>query len=171
VLAKRIVDFFGRIFEPYRVYTFPFLQYLLRAASTILGLVIKVPAFWPEYRDSLIQAERMLKTFCRKTWVSGKTLRSLTKFTELVAKVMSDTEARGVYHRGLLSPASTLKSWTFTGSGEQAMESEQTAALAPGGRSEHLPGRADSQAQPSRQGMAWRRDATVIRPIQSIKPL
>ncbi|KAL3451703.1 hypothetical protein BJX65DRAFT_304291 [Aspergillus insuetus] len=75
-LADRIVAFFARIFEPYRIYTFPFLQYLLGAASTILGLIIRVPVFRSRHTHSLVQAAQMMNTFCKKTWVSGKTLRS-----------------------------------------------------------------------------------------------
>ncbi|CAG7921123.1 unnamed protein product [Penicillium olsonii] len=152
MFAKRIVDFFGRVFEPFRVYTFPFLQYLLGAASTILGLVIKVPAFWPKYKDSLIQAERMMTTFCRKTWVSGKSLRSITKYTELVSKVMKDTEARGTFHGGILSPASTLKGWTFKKSGHQVLEGKIPAIPGYGYRGKNMPGEADSQEQLNRHG-------------------
>jgi hypothetical protein len=98
-LANRIVAFFARIFEPYRIYTFPFLQYLLGAASTILGLIIRVPVFRSRHTHSLVQAAQMMNTFCRKTWVSGKTLRSVKRFTDMMAKVVSQNQNNSL--RGL----------------------------------------------------------------------
>ncbi|KAL4869905.1 fungal-specific transcription factor domain-containing protein [Aspergillus spectabilis] len=105
-LADRIVAFFARIFEPYRIYTFPFLQYLLGAASTILGLIIRVPVFRSRHTHSLVQAAQMMNTFCRKTWVSGKTLRSVKRFTDMMAKVVSQNQnssLKGLQPRGTSS--------------------------------------------------------------------
>ncbi|OJJ05338.1 hypothetical protein ASPVEDRAFT_44823 [Aspergillus versicolor CBS 583.65] len=92
-LADRIVVFFSRIFEPHRIYTFPFLQYLLGAASTILGLVIRTPAFRQRHTSSVVQAAQMMNTFCAN-WVSGKTLRSVRRYTDMVAKVVGGGDAR-----------------------------------------------------------------------------
>jgi hypothetical protein len=103
-LADRIVAFFARIFEPYRIYTFPFLQYLLGAASTILGLIIRVPVFRSRHTHSLVQAAQMMNSFCRKTWVSGKTLRSVKRFTDMMARVVSQNQNSSL--RGL-QPRST----------------------------------------------------------------
>jgi hypothetical protein len=108
-LADRIVAFFACIFEPYRIYTFPFLQYLLGAASTILGLIIRVPVFRSRHTHSLVQAAQMMNTFCRKTWVSGKTLRSVKRFTDMMAKVVSQSQnssLRGLQPRASSSPDS-----------------------------------------------------------------
>ncbi|KAL6232496.1 hypothetical protein BDW75DRAFT_242894 [Aspergillus navahoensis] len=88
ILADRIVVFFSRIFEVHRVYTFPFLQYLLGAGSTIMGLILRVPSFRPRYIGSVVNAAQMMNTFCKKTWVSGKSLRSVKQFTDMATKVV-----------------------------------------------------------------------------------
>ncbi|KAF9890589.1 hypothetical protein FE257_005720 [Aspergillus nanangensis] len=98
-LADRIVAFYSRIFEPYRLYTFPFLQYLLGASSTILGLIIKVPVFRSRHTHSVIQAAQMMNTFCQKTWVSGKTLRSVKRFTDMMTEVVNQNTLRSSYPR------------------------------------------------------------------------
>ncbi|KAJ5858592.1 hypothetical protein N7534_003869 [Penicillium rubens] len=96
-LADRIVAFYSQTFEPYRLYTFPFLQYLLGASSTILGLIIKVPIFRSRHTHSVVQAAQMMNTFCQKTWVSGKTLRSIKHFTDMMAEVINQNSLRASY--------------------------------------------------------------------------
>jgi hypothetical protein len=122
-LADRIVSFYSRIFEKYRIYTFPFIQYLLGAASTILGLIIKVPVFQSKHTHSLVQAAQMMNTFCNKTWVSGKTLRSVKRFTVMMANVINQNSLRSLRPRNTSSRDSMALNATLSvASGQSPMD-------------------------------------------------
>lgn len=88
-LASSVVDLFSRVLEPYAIYTFPFLQYLLSSASIVLGLLIKEPSFRTLYSQSVFRAARMISIFLKKTWVSGRTVRSVARFNQLVCRSLS----------------------------------------------------------------------------------
>lgn len=93
-LAESILDLFSRVLEPYQMYQFPFLQYLLGAASIMLGILIKVPGFVRRCGDSIARAAHLIRIFCRKTWISGKMARSVTRFTSVAARIVENVAPR-----------------------------------------------------------------------------
>lgn len=92
-LANSTLELFSHIFEPYRMCTYPFLQYLLGSASIVLGLIIKEPTFRMKYGRSVIRAAQMINVFCKRTWVSGKSARSIARFNQIVYKILSQDGA------------------------------------------------------------------------------
>ncbi|OOQ91332.1 hypothetical protein PEBR_00320 [Penicillium brasilianum] len=134
-LADRIISFYSRIFDKYRIYTFPFIQYLLGAASTILGLIIKVPVFRSRHTNSLVQAAQMMTTFCNRTWVSGKTLRSVKRFTDMMANVVNQNSLRTLRPQSTKNCDSmTLNGTLSVASGQSPMDGhdQNTSSLAGG---------------------------------------
>ncbi|RDW79236.1 fungal specific transcription factor domain-containing protein [Aspergillus mulundensis] len=139
-LADRIIAFYSRIVDPYGIYTFPFIEYLLGAASTALGLIVKVPVFRLRHTHSVMQATHMLNTFCTKTWVSGKTLRSVKRFTDMMTDVINQCnnprslQPRNARSRDSNPPGTngasnaTSRKYSLEGSSQNATRLEFTAA-------------------------------------------
>ncbi|KAJ5520428.1 hypothetical protein N7463_000881 [Penicillium fimorum] len=89
--------------------------------------------------------------FCRKTWVSGKTLRSVTNFNDMLTKLFGENELRNAHSGGLLSPVSLAKASTGAGIGEQVRQDQHNSALAPGTGSQYPPGLSSCITELSRE--------------------
>ncbi|KAL3474865.1 fungal-specific transcription factor domain-containing protein [Aspergillus californicus] len=71
-------------------FTFPFLHYLISAAIISLGLILKEPVLKTTYGPTPLRAVELLEAFCRKTWVSGKLIRIVSRLREIARKVLGD---------------------------------------------------------------------------------
>lgn len=87
-LAERMVNIFARSFEEFKISTFPFLQYLLGSTCILLGLMIKLPTFKHKYGALVIRGVSLIRLFCQRTWVSGKTARSVAKLIEMASNIV-----------------------------------------------------------------------------------
>ncbi|KAL4998705.1 hypothetical protein BDV10DRAFT_70102 [Aspergillus recurvatus] len=86
-LARSIFEQFCDIPDQYPKFEFPFPHYLARTTMISLGLIIKEPTFRQVYGSWTLQMSRDIKSICRRTWVSGKFVRSavaLNRMTEAV---------------------------------------------------------------------------------------
>lgn len=88
VLADTIINIYSETFYAHQLYHFPFLQYLLAAASVMLSIIGHDPLLQETYGRSVAASIRMSRTFCRKTWVSGKTTRVVQRLTDAATKVL-----------------------------------------------------------------------------------
>ncbi|KAL5046075.1 fungal-specific transcription factor domain-containing protein [Aspergillus fruticulosus] len=92
-LARSIFDQFYEIPDQWPKFEFPFPHYLARTTIISLGLIIKEPLFQQAYGARTLQMSRHIKSFCRKTWVSGKFARlavALNKMAEAVLGQQSE---------------------------------------------------------------------------------
>lgn len=87
-LAQRIIDDFRSVPEEHPKYTFPFLHYLTSATIIALGLVIKQPSFKEAYGERTLEAARSLREHCRKTWMSGKMIRTVWKLNRMADAIL-----------------------------------------------------------------------------------
>lgn len=99
-LAGQLVDASPLMSPTDNIFTFPFVHYLLGAASIVIGLASKLPVFKNECGAIAVQAARLVNTFCERTWVSGQMARSIAKLNEMVV------QAVGTDVTGLLEPGS-----------------------------------------------------------------
>ncbi|CAI7630251.1 unnamed protein product [Penicillium pancosmium] len=88
-LAQRIIDDFKKVPEEHPKYTFPFLHYLTSATIIALGLIIKQPSFKGAYGDLTLEATVSLREHCRKTWMSGKMIRTVGKLKQMADAILS----------------------------------------------------------------------------------
>ncbi|PKX88820.1 fungal specific transcription factor domain-containing protein [Aspergillus novofumigatus IBT 16806] len=87
-IAIRIIEECGYLLEEKATYAFPFFHYLLSATIVSLGLIIKEPTFKVSYGPTTLQAAQILKSYCRKTWVSGKLIRSVLRLSQMALQVL-----------------------------------------------------------------------------------
>lgn len=74
--------------------TFTFLHYFVSATMISMGLIIKEPSFKAAYGNATLQAARMLRTYCRQTWISGRMVRSIYRLNQMATRVLSDYSSR-----------------------------------------------------------------------------
>jgi hypothetical protein len=89
--ARQIVDMFGQCSLADGVYGFPFLPHLLEATILMLACLTRLPYLKPAYRDTVDVAIEMLKKLYRKTWVSGKVARIISKLGDIIPQVFSSS--------------------------------------------------------------------------------
>lgn len=108
-LAQRIIDDFKNVPEEHPKYTFPFLHYLTSAAIIALGLIIKQPSFKEAYGDLTLEATLSLREHCRKTWMSGKMIRTVGKLKQMADAILSSNHQSFQDPRALdILPASSI---------------------------------------------------------------
>ncbi|PYI30576.1 hypothetical protein BP00DRAFT_398394 [Aspergillus indologenus CBS 114.80] len=75
--------------EEQTVFTYPFFHYLLSAAIISIGLIIKQPSYKDAFGDITMKAIQVLEAYPRRTWVSGKLIRNVSKLGHIVRRVMA----------------------------------------------------------------------------------
>ncbi|TIA08296.1 hypothetical protein D6C81_09144, partial [Aureobasidium pullulans] len=98
-LAGQLVDASPLMSPTDNIFTFPFVHYLLGAASIVIGLASKLPVFKNECGAIAVQAARLVNTFCERTWVSGQMARSIAKLNEMVVQAVG-TDVTGLPELG-----------------------------------------------------------------------
>lgn len=88
--------------------TFPFLHYFVSATMISLGLIIKGPSFKAAYGNATLQAARMLRTYCRQTWVSGRMARSIYRLYQMATRVLGDGSSRPASREASVARKSAL---------------------------------------------------------------
>ena len=119
-LAHNIIQCFNKIPKERARSIFPFLYYFVTATMISLGLIIKEPSFKATYGNETIQAAKLLRRYCRETWISGRMARTVHRLNRLAAHILNDNGIPGESFPGKLHP-------TFSGRG--AMPQSQTPAL------------------------------------------
>lgn len=74
--------------------TFTFLHYFIFATMISLGLIIKEASFKAAYGNATLQAARVLRTYCRQTWISGRMARSIYRLSQMATRVLGDGSSR-----------------------------------------------------------------------------
>ncbi|KAJ6031891.1 hypothetical protein N7540_002623 [Penicillium herquei] len=87
-LSSKVIELFLQIPEQKNVFTFPFFHYLITAAIISLGLLIKEPAFRLKYGSITLRAVQLLQSYCTRTWVSGKTIRNVSRLRSMILQVL-----------------------------------------------------------------------------------
>lgn len=90
-LACQIIDDFHKIPTHYPKYTFPFVHYVTSATVIVYDIVIKYPTSKDAYRESLLTALQMLKVCYRRTWISGKMIRIISKMNTIISETLGGT--------------------------------------------------------------------------------
>lgn len=67
------------------------MNFLMSAAIILFSIVIKNPGFKDSYRKSITSAVQSMLIYCRKTWVSGKTIRTVSKLNRMVRGTLSQS--------------------------------------------------------------------------------
>lgn len=89
-ITRGIIEEFNQIPEENVAYTFPLFQYLTSAVIISLGLIIKQPNFKDLYGNLTLHAALSLKAYCRRTWVSGKLIRAVSRLNEIASLVLDN---------------------------------------------------------------------------------
>ncbi|KAJ5725295.1 uncharacterized protein N7483_006652 [Penicillium malachiteum] len=87
-LSSKVIELFLQIPEQKDIFTFPFFHYLITAAIISLGLLIKEPAFRLKYGSITLRAVQLLESYCTRTWVSGKTIRNVSRLGSMIFQVL-----------------------------------------------------------------------------------
>lgn len=93
-LASACIGVVDNIPAEYPKYSFTFAHYVISASMILLSIVVKDPKFKDNYRDSIITAARILSVYCRKTWVSGKMIRTVSELNRLARHLSHHQVAR-----------------------------------------------------------------------------
>ena len=109
-LAHNIIQGFNKIPKERARSIFPFLYYFVTATMISLGLIIKEPSFKATYGNETIQAAKLLRRYCRETWISGRMARTVHRLNRLAAHILNDNGIPGESFPGKLHP-------TFSGRG------------------------------------------------------
>lgn len=91
--AHDIIERHFQIPDEYPKFLYPFIHYLANAATISLIILIKEPLFRPTYGAATILAVRTLRSYCTKTWVSGKLIRSVMRLNKMTTMVLGDDPA------------------------------------------------------------------------------
>ncbi|KAL4863938.1 fungal-specific transcription factor domain-containing protein [Aspergillus spectabilis] len=67
-------------------FTYAFLHYLITATIMSLGLIIKERSLEAAYGGTTLHGVVIIETYCRKTWVSGKLIRTVSRLGEIAKK-------------------------------------------------------------------------------------
>lgn len=89
-LSSSIIDVFDKVPTNYPKYGFPFISYVMSATMILVSIVTKNPKLKDRYRKSIISAVQSMLYYCRKTWVSGKTIRTVSKLNRMVRSTLDE---------------------------------------------------------------------------------
>lgn len=89
---------FDEIPEEYPKFGFSFINYLMSSAMILISIVTKNPGFKENYRGPVISAVHSLSRYCRKTWLSGKTIRMISKLNSMVRSTFDQSIGKSYEH-------------------------------------------------------------------------
>ncbi|KAB8219308.1 fungal-specific transcription factor domain-containing protein [Aspergillus novoparasiticus] len=112
-IACNIIQEFKQI-PQYTASAFPFLHSLVGATVVTLGLIIREPSFKATYGNITLHAAISLENYCRKTWVSGKMIRTIRRLNQITSSVLSDSRNRASSRSALQPPSHNHKTDTNT---------------------------------------------------------
>ncbi|MCJ1360184.1 MAG: hypothetical protein MMC33_010187 [Icmadophila ericetorum] len=82
-LASTVAALFDAIPNQYPKVSFPFINYLTNATMIMFSIVNKNSDLKQAYQHAVISAVRTLMVACRKTWVSGRLIRTISTLDKL----------------------------------------------------------------------------------------
>ncbi|KAF7596709.1 hypothetical protein BBP40_000137 [Aspergillus hancockii] len=112
-MACKIIQEFKQVPLESTASAFPFLHSLVGATVVALGLIIREPSFKSTYGNLTLHAAVSLENYCRKTWVSGKMIRTIRRLNQITSSVLSASKATASDRRPYASgrqPPSTIQS-------------------------------------------------------------
>lgn len=131
-IASDVIQDCIEISEEQTVFTYPFFHYLLSAAIISIGLIIKKPSCKDAFGDMALKAIHALESYPRKTWISGKLIRNVSKLGHIVRRVMADSApSEGVHssrlfaNRDCVSRESAERSFECADRGESVVQEMQ----------------------------------------------
>ncbi|KAH6949645.1 fungal-specific transcription factor domain-containing protein, partial [Ilyonectria sp. MPI-CAGE-AT-0026] len=83
-LACSILQFFREIPDDYPKYVFSLMDYMISATIVLVAVVVQNAGFKDKYRNVIVAAIQSIALYCRKTWVSGKTIRVISRLDRMV---------------------------------------------------------------------------------------
>ncbi|KAB8253989.1 fungal-specific transcription factor domain-containing protein [Aspergillus pseudonomiae] len=104
-IASNIIQEFKQI-PQYTASAFPFLHSLVGATVVTLGLIIREPSFKAMYGNITLHAAISLENYCRKTWVSGKMIRTIRRLNQITSSVLSHSRNQPSKRSAALQPSS-----------------------------------------------------------------
>jgi hypothetical protein len=87
-LASNVAALFDVIPNQYPKVSFPFINYLTNATMIMFSIVNKNSEFKQIYQQAIVSAVRTLMVACRKTWVSGKLIRTISTLDKLTRSTL-----------------------------------------------------------------------------------
>ena len=112
-IAHNIIQGFNTIPKERARSIFPFLYYFVTATMISLGLIIKEPSFKATHGNATIQAARLLRTYCRETWISGRMARTVHRLNQMAARILNDNGIPGELSSRKLLPTFPGRSGTI----------------------------------------------------------
>ena len=82
--AASIIQLFDKIPDTYPRYSFVFMHPVTSATMILFSIASRNPALATRYGSTLLLAVHFLRSYCQKTWVSGKMIRTVSKLNEIV---------------------------------------------------------------------------------------
>ncbi|KAF4547703.1 Fungal specific transcription factor domain-containing protein 4 [Elsinoe fawcettii] len=80
-LAAEMIETYEQILDPDTPFTFPFGHYLTSAVMILVDLTSQDADLKSRYQKAVLSGVRNLEVYCRRTWVSGKMMRSISKLS------------------------------------------------------------------------------------------
>ena len=117
-LASSVAALFDAIPDQYPKVSFPFINYLANATMIMFSIVNKNSDFKQAYQQAIFSAVGTLMVACRKTWVSGKLIRTILTLDKLSRSTLgpiSDLPVRSTASGKSSQPAHDAKTrflWT-----------------------------------------------------------
>ncbi|KAM5364980.1 hypothetical protein ACJZ2D_011240 [Fusarium nematophilum] len=98
-LACSIIRFFQEIPEEYPKYVFSLMDYMMSATIVLVAIVVQNAGFKDRYRTVIVAAVQSIALYCRKTWVSGKTIRVISRLDRMVRNTFGPSAGVGLDDR------------------------------------------------------------------------
>ncbi|OJK03456.1 hypothetical protein ASPACDRAFT_111253 [Aspergillus aculeatus ATCC 16872] len=131
-IASDVMQECIEISEEQTIFTYPFFHYLLSAAIISIGLIIKQPSCKDAFGDIALKAIQVLEFYPRRTRISGKLIRNVSKLGHIVRRVMAHSApSEGVHtsclfaNRGYVSRESAERSFECADRGESVVQEMQ----------------------------------------------
>ena len=123
-LAHNIIQGFNKIPKERARSIFPFLYYFVTATMISLGLIIKEPSFKATYGNETIQAAKLLRRYCRETWISGRMARTVHRLNRMAAHILNDNGIPGESFSDKLHPTFSRRGGALPQSQTPALDSQ-----------------------------------------------
>ncbi|KEF51435.1 uncharacterized protein A1O9_12584 [Exophiala aquamarina CBS 119918] len=98
-LAASIIEIFDSIPAHFPKFLFPFTHFIMAATMVLFGIVVKSPELQAQHCNSILSATHTLVLCCRKSWVSGKTIRTISRLNFMVQRTLVDLTDRAPHQK------------------------------------------------------------------------
>ena len=92
--AASIIDIFDKIPKTFPRYAFTLMHPMTSATMILYSITFRNPALSATHGNTLLSAVQSLVSYCQRTWVSSKMIRTVSKLNRMVQKTLDQPVAK-----------------------------------------------------------------------------